>query len=462
MNKTGIVVFFFIFCLMYIFNTFTPLLNDDYFMSFIWSVGAGINELSGNAKKIESFFDIFESLKGYYLTWGGRIPGQAMIMFFSWKGKEYFNIANAFMSIILIAEIYWLSHEGKITLDFDIPYIFWIFFSLWTFNIAFTESFLWLSGSCDYLWLLVILLAFLLPYVQNYYYSTLLEQDNFSVNLGMFLMGLLAGCSRETLVCWIILILSYWLYYCKARGNFQYWKIAGYFGLCIGYGILMLAPGNIARLAILGNISSNIFTNNSLLTYKFTELFVVFFFHLFLWYFILSFLFRHKKSETSKKHLSFIKLCTLIAFFSGGAMFFVPSRGVRISFVSLIFLLIAVCTIFRVQSQEGISSSYRKAQLLMKIIGYIYLVLTVSISLYGNYTNWRYWNSVITQLNTKKSATEIVTIKVIPPLTEQNKLWFYCSGFSHLTGLPIYDNGPMNYLIARYYGVKGIKVEKVR
>lgn len=466
MNKKGLVVLFFVFCLMFLFNIFTPLLNDDYFVSFVWPMGGSINALPMNAKRIGSFLDLFESLKSYYLTWGGRIPGQSFITFFAWQGKIYFNILNAFMVVVLIAEIYWLSHEGKVTLDFNENYILWIFFSLWTFNIAFTESLLWLSGSCEYLWMMVILLAFLIPYIQNYYDNSLLRKDTVCLNISMFFLGILSGCSRETLICWIIMLLSYWLISCKRNHNLQYWKLVGYVGLCIGYCLLVFAPGNTVRYRFLQSImDTNIFANNSLLTYKIVELGTTLFFHFILWYFVICFFLKYQKKflrKTYVKHLSIIQFSALISFVSGISMFFIPSRAVRISFVSLVLILISITTIFRIREKEGINIISKNAQSLLKKVGLLYLVLTISISFYGNYFNWDYWNNIVKQLKKPENSNAEVIIKVIPPLTDQNQLWFFGSGLVHLTGLPIYDNGPMNNLISRYYGVKGIKVEKCK
>ena len=468
MKYKGLGLLLVVFCIMLLFNIFTPLLNDDYFIAFVWPVGGSINALPENAKRITSFLEIFESLKSYYVTWGGRIPGQTFMIFFLWQGKQYFNFINALMFIVLIAEIYWLSHEGKVSLVFDLSVVFWIFFSLWAFNIAFTESFLWLSGSCEYLWLMVVLLAFLTPYVQNYYDESLLKQESLMLNASTFLLGLVAGCSRETLICWFIPILCYWLYSCKIKGNLQCWKITGFIGLCIGYSVLLFAPGNASRLKILSSImNTNIFLNKNLLIYKLIEMGFILFFHFFLWYFLFNFFYKHKKwikknQERVEKYTRLIKLSTLIAFCSGISAFFIPSRAIRISFVSLVFLLIAVATVFTMREREKICLFNKSARALLKKIGYFYLILTISVSLAGNYTNWCFWNEVIMQLKSPASSVaDVVRIEVPPPLTENNRLWFFGSGLVHLTGLPVYENGPLNSTISKYYGVKRIEVIKL-
>jgi len=463
MKSRGLFFLFAIFCLLYVLNLLTPLLYDDYFLSFVWPAGAGINSLPDNPKKIESIFDVFESLKSYYLFWGGRIPGQAFMTFFAWKGKEYFNVVNALFSVLLVAEIYWISHEGKITLQFDASYLFWILFSLWTFNIAFVDTFLWLSGACEYLWMITLLLAFLIPYVQNYYNNDLLSQNELLLTVGMFLLGLIVGCSRETLVCWIILLLTYWLYSCKAKGQLQYWKIAGYVGLCIGYIILVFAPGNSARFETLELSGIDMHSYISVLSYKLPEIVLIIFFHFLLLYFVIGFFFKHHSEISHQKvtatYINVIKLSTLIALFTGILMFFIPSSGKRVSFISLCFLLIAAATIFRVQEKFSIIVIHKNAVGFIKKIGYFYFVLTVSVSLIGNYIFWMHWNNLLIQLKTTPKDT---VIYVKPPLTENGDLWFFGSGMVHLIGMPVSPNeaDPINLMIAKYYGVKGIKIAK--
>ena len=129
-KKNGLIVLVLIFCIMYVFNSLTPLLADDFFSAFVWPEGMGINSLPKDARKIGSFSDIFETLQHYYLVWGGRIPGYIPVNFFIWQGKEYFNFFNSLVMTIIVAEMYWVSHEGKVTFQFTPSYLFWIFFAL--------------------------------------------------------------------------------------------------------------------------------------------------------------------------------------------------------------------------------------------------------------------------------------------------------------------------------------------
>lgn len=462
MNRKTLLVLILIICLMYFMNIVTPLLADDYYSVFVWDEGNPINsELPEDAKRITGLADFLKSIKTYYLTWGGRIPGGIPVGVFALLGKEYFNPVNTLMVVALVTEIYWLSHEGKISFNFDASYIFWIFFSLWAFNIGFIDTVLWLGGSCNYLWMEVIVLTFLIPYVQNYFNADLLSQDSRVLTAGLFVLGILAGWSHETTTCWIILIMFYWIYLCKKSNNLQNWKVSGFVGFCIGYVLLIFAPGNFVRYQMQHHHS--IFLVNSLLQAKILETKMILFFHLFLWCFIIYFLFRYRKkfnNEIIKPYLNLAKGCIIVALGSIFIMFFFTGKAMRPSFLSLVYLLIASASLFRVQQITGVSVINNKVKSFFKALGHVYFFVTVIVSITGNYLNWKQWDSVflLIKQEQKNPTHNVLTIK--PAITDNNIYWFAGSGFFHIVGFPVTGNDKNynNVTFSKYYNIKGIKV----
>ena len=61
--------------------------GDDYLYSFVWEGHAMSVPLSEHARRIQSFGDIFYSLKLHYMTWGGRMVAHFFAMFFLWGGR---------------------------------------------------------------------------------------------------------------------------------------------------------------------------------------------------------------------------------------------------------------------------------------------------------------------------------------------------------------------------------------
>ena len=170
--------------------------------------------------------------------------------------------------------------------------VLWTFFVLWAFAPGFSDVFFWLTAACIYLWPAVFLLCFLLPYVQKYYVFQKRKGATVIFTIGMFILGVFAGCGNENSVCCIILLLLLFLCSNRNSDDMETWMVTGLAGLIIGYALLMLAPGNLAR--IYDGHGSN-WLNLQILKHHFSILMVVLLFQSFLWYFSLKSVYKLKK-----------------------------------------------------------------------------------------------------------------------------------------------------------------------
>lgn len=221
--------------------------GDDYVYSFMWEGHSMYEPLSADARRIASFQDIAVSAWSYFLTWGGRIVAQSMAMFFLWMPRGVFNVAIALTVVFLVLLMQWTARGGKVTMELSAKSVLITGFFLWAFQANFCGIFLWLDGSCNYLWPMVFLLAWLLPYIRHYMTDGEARYGGWLSPL-LFLLGLLAGNGNENTLCWIGLFGLFYLYHIYKKGEMQLWMLAGFLGLSIGYGILMLAPGNLVRM----------------------------------------------------------------------------------------------------------------------------------------------------------------------------------------------------------------------
>ena len=482
MKNKGLLFLFFILMFMYALNVMTPLLSDDYFISFVWPEGVRINGiLPEDAKRVSSFSDVLSSVKAYYFIWGGRLPGQTLMTLFAWWGKDYFNVVNSVMSVLLIMEIYWISHEGKFTFNFNYKYIALIFFALWSFNMVFVDTFLWLSGSCEYLWMMVLLLAFLMPYVQHYHGVSFNASEKGIFSIAMFLGGVIAGCSREMLICWIIVALAYWLLLCKKKEDLHTWQVSGLIGLFLGYFVLITAPGNYARLVADGQ-AENIFTNSRLLIYKIFFISVIFCFQLLLWHFNITFFIRHKLLQRIIKERCFlayqnIKLAKISLLISVGTVFFLfvlKYSGARPSFVTLVFLIISATLLIRAAEKAKVQIISDKTMLFLKIAGLTYLVITMLVSVYWNFENWKYWTNVLQSIENKNlnKTKTVLEISPMPYPVLQNKAiivinsiidassGIWCGAHVSVMTISEDEHRNANIIVSNYYDIKGIKMVK--
>ena len=141
-----------IFISMLALNFLTPLLADDY--------SYGLN-LANN--KLTGIIDIYNYQIWHYFNWGGRTIAhtfaQTLLMF----PKTIFNIVN---SIIYTCLVYLIYLHGKLNrkekYSSNSYLILLIHLILWFIIPVFGQSFIWLIGSCNYLWTTVIVLYFLL------------------------------------------------------------------------------------------------------------------------------------------------------------------------------------------------------------------------------------------------------------------------------------------------------------
>ncbi|MBR4903767.1 MAG: hypothetical protein IKZ53_03780 [Selenomonadaceae bacterium] len=231
-----------------------PLSYDDYSYAFIWDGEHGGNLAAMNVdspeiatrQRVESFSDIFQSLKSHYFTWGGRIFAHGLIQFFVWLGKPAFDVANTLIFIFFVLTIFKLSNRQ---FKLSQAALVWIFLSLFIFGAYSINTMFWLTGSCNYLWMAFFQLFFLTPYVEALRSS---EAGNSILTfLLMILLGLAAGWSNEAgALATIFLTLMLLATYKIRRGKVPSWMVAGLASLIIGCAFMIFAPGNFVRLEL--------------------------------------------------------------------------------------------------------------------------------------------------------------------------------------------------------------------
>ena len=233
---------------------FLPLSHDDFAYAFIWDGehGGNLEGMQVGSPEIEyrervsSLSDIFDSMASYYFTWSGKIFAGGLTQLFIWLGKPSFDIANTIMFILLITVIINLANTW---LKMSRAALAWILFSLFILAAEFVTSTLWLTGSCNYLWMSFFQLLFLTPYVK-----ALRSHDAGSSPLKialMFLLGLLAGWSNEAGALATICLTAFFIQRSKSQGIFRTWMATGFAAAIVGCALMLFAPGNFARFEVL-------------------------------------------------------------------------------------------------------------------------------------------------------------------------------------------------------------------
>lgn len=356
-----------------IMNLLTPIFGDDYAYAFIWD-GAQNGNFQNNIGKlyrVESFGDIINSQWQHYMTWGGRTVAHCFVQFFVWQGKLLFDIMNALIYAALALLIYFFG-TGRFSLqNLDGKILLWIFFTMWFCLPELFQTAFWLTGSCNYLWMTVLQLLFLVPFVKKFWKKSLVLSSQFLTPI-MALLGLLAGWSNESGGAIIIMLAFFAMIYFWRQRNFERWMLAGFIGLLVGYALLMLAPGNFQRYVVDANeatvpfLSAQMFIDNfedgmqeilevSVLLYAVIAL-----------YFI-----RGRKTPQAKQ---FIAMFTFAGIFLPCILMFSPEFPARAAFASPVLLIIATVTAIERTSFDFLSPKIISAALCVWLVTIFYSI----------------------------------------------------------------------------------------
>lgn len=460
--KRGI-CFIAVFLFYYFLNIITPMsFGDDYVYSFIWEGHSLYEPLSENALRISSWKDLFTSQVLHYFTWSGRIVNHTLAQFFLWSGKDIFNVCNALISLLLVSEIYWCANKGIVTVKVKTGMLCGVFFALWAFTPKFGDIFLWLDGSCNYLWTITILIGFLLPYVRKYYSLSEGIYTSGAFCWGMFFLGLTAGCTNENTVCWIILLLIFFIYRLSKSENDDKWLYFGVAGLMAGYALLLFAPGNMARLLAEKNgyswLSWDGIKSNAALLFL-----LLVYYQILLWYFNLRSLYslsvNSKDSIILSKEVMLVKILCGTSFCMTFVMLLSPNFPPRSAFPGTVLLITAACILFRIQEEYTITLIRKSAQKFLCAVGIVYFVITTVATFYGSYYNYNQIRELISFVNSSDYAKD--KILEVDSLQLVNDVVRKASGF-HLMTVEMSDNENewRNVAFARYYNIKGIRIIK--
>lgn len=436
---------------MLLLNSFCyPFPGDDYVYSFIWEGHAIGVPLSEEAVRIQSFSDIFTSLGRHYMTWSGRLVAHFFLMFFLWVGKFWFNIINAAIVVFLCFCIQWIAHEGRVTLCISAKKLAITFFCLWAFTFNFAGVMLWMAGSSNYLWTSAFLLLFLIPYVRHYFTKGVVSYKEWMVP-AMAVLGFLAGNTNENTIGWIGLTGIFYLYHAWNKKTLQHWMISGFIGLSIGFGLLMLAPGNFVRLSNDMGIKESAFNHMAIMWLSLL-------FQNFLWFYLWKgYRWKHHFHSEGKDRTYF-----RLAFWFAGIsilfnliMFLSPIMPARSTFPNLVFLVAAVMLISRCAEIQGVYVIQKSLEKFASLLGVVYFIWTAGFTIWRYHENYVWEKSIISMA---ESALRDQVLEVQPSPILKDSRYRILSGF-HLGNSDFSENENNwgNVSFARYYHIQGIR-----
>lgn len=242
------------FILILVLNRLQPLFGDD------WSYSL----MPDGQTRISTISDIVSTLYKHYFDWGGRIVvhiiAESLLIADEYTG----DIINSLAYVIFTLIIYNIANYKNIVRPSLLIFInFLIFF----FTPAFGSTILWITGSANYLWGTLIIISFLIPFVR--YTFSKKTKDNYLKTLLFFIGGIIAGWTNENMaVALIFMLIVFILHYKYTTGTIPQWAIAGLTGSIIGAILMIIAPGNYARM---GTIIASQYSEQSTLSLFFSR-----------------------------------------------------------------------------------------------------------------------------------------------------------------------------------------------
>ena len=247
-NRGAYALLLFVFALFLFFGRCTPVYwGDDLLYTHVWKEDVSFfRQAFVDAPRVDGIRPLLECMRIHYMYWHGRLPAVFLSFFFGWVGKDVFNVLNAFMFVFLGVLVYWCGNGGRMSSWFRWDVLAFIYLSVWW--LYGTVTFLWITGSCNYLWTGCTVLFFLRFYIYGHFGA-----DGAYGSVGpfgtvlFFLLGVLAGATNENAVLAVIVfILS--LFWMKRPHRPSAFLLAGFVGLLCGYCIMMGCPGTMHRI----------------------------------------------------------------------------------------------------------------------------------------------------------------------------------------------------------------------
>ena len=438
-----------------------PLSHDDYGYAFIWDGAHGGNleamqfgspEIE-HRDRVESFADIFKSLTSHYFDWGGRIFAHAFVQFFIWVGKPVFDIANTMIFIFLVLTIINLSNTW---LKISRTALLWIFFTMFFLMASSMMSTLWLTGSCNYMWMTFFQLFFLTPYVKALRSH---EAGNSNLNVVlMIILGLFAGWSNEAGALATVCLTFFLLVMCKVQGVFRPWMIAGFLAVSVGCAFMLLAPGNFVRMEFAH--PNFVYTKELFLSHMsngFIRVVVADFIAL-----LPMFIYFMRRGAAKINMAEILMLAfTATGFLVPIALLFSPEYNSRISITSLSFILVASSSAILELEKKNLKAALNFPK---KFLRGVSIILTVSfVSYFATliYVDISIFNAARRQVRYIQRNAELDPIPMprMPIRHRFEKIHGDRSAAEELdffAGIEPKLNSCRNSCVAQYYGVRHV------
>lgn len=236
-----IVLLFAIGALMYVLNRQTPLCRDDYSYSYTFAV-------KENKFRITNIKELVDSQINHYKVMNGRAVTHTLAQTFLMFDKSVFDFFNAlvFVWLVFIVVYHALGRRTRVRALYCLA----AFLSIWSFTPAFGDCYLWLTGSCNYLWGITIILTYMLLLEHVYEHGESEKRAKRLVSYPfVFASALIAGFTNENTSASLVAMGALFLLFSfLKRRKLSLTATIGLVGNICGFLLILFAPGQGVRL----------------------------------------------------------------------------------------------------------------------------------------------------------------------------------------------------------------------
>ena len=211
-----------------------PYITDDWHFKFVWRAFRPI----GNDTRVANFGNIIESMKNYYNMSGGRVLCHFLAYIFVNINKNVFNVLNAVMFVLLGILIYRTATRRIAPPRVNLLLLL-IYIAVILFTPLFGDVAIWLSGSVNYLWSTVLLLACFLLIDKCFDCLTLKKALLMSIPIAI------SAATNETTGGMLIVFMA--LTFIVKKKKFSPLYLIPLIAALPGMALVILAPGNSVR-----------------------------------------------------------------------------------------------------------------------------------------------------------------------------------------------------------------------
>lgn len=223
-----------LFCVMLVLNVLTPMAADDYRYAFSFATG----------ERLSSVADIFPSLAAHMTVMNGRMTPHFLLHLFTMLPHAVFDVFNSLMFVMLVWGMHRLAAgRGK----HDAALLLAITGAVFVLVPGFGPSFLWLAGSCNYLWCDALLVWLLVPFADNILQRP--EETSKAMQIWMLPAALFFGnMSQNVSAAGVMVMVLCILWLWKKRRSVCWWMIGTAVCAFAGWAFCITSPGDTGML----------------------------------------------------------------------------------------------------------------------------------------------------------------------------------------------------------------------